>query len=228
MGTGPYPQEKRIFVTALQAIDAAWAGGAWQEATLDLNPEMEYLSLFNNMVMSPQDILNWDLRQIDVLTGYELQIDTEPGFETPLLEQWIPFADPEVVRENVFGVHLSDLDSLHLVQEDIQHYWRIRPVYTDPLRMTVFSETPGEFILVEPPDPPQSFTITIVEGRASLTWDPVPGSFVYYIVYSSPTALAPFPEEWQVEGAPTVENAWMDPELAIGQKFYRVKAVVME
>ncbi len=223
-----YPHESRTILTAVQAVDHAWAGGAWVETTVDLNPGIEYLGLFNNAVMSPQDILNWDLRQIDDPAGYELQVDTQPDFETPLLQQWIPFADPDLVRENAFGIHLTDLDSLHLIQQDILHYWRVRPIYNDPLRYTVFSETPGEFILVEPPDPPQSFTISVVDEVVTLNWDPVPGDFVYYIVYSSTEGLAPFPEGWQAESPPTTETTWQDPEPATGRKFYLVKAVIVE
>jgi len=221
-------QETRTLITAVQAVDNALAGGPWTETVSQQNPDIDYLALTNVPLMGPEDLLAWELRHIDELTGFELQVAVAPDFATVLLTQWIPFEDVIRQRESYLAIEIGDLDDFALIEQDVTHYWRIRPVYPELWRTTVFSETPAEFILVEPLDPPQAFTITIVEGRASLTWDPVPGNFVYYIVYSSTEAHAPFPEGWQVEGTPTVETAWMDPELATGQKFYRVKAVVIE
>ncbi len=222
------PQERRAIYTGVQAVDHTWAGSSMAGDTIWFESEIEYLELINVILMVPEDVLNWELRLINELAGFELQIATETEFDPPLLQQWIPFVDPPAGRDNYFGIQLGDLDDFVLIQQDVQHYWRMRPIYADPRRYTVFSEIPGDFILVTPPSPPQAFTISVVDDVVTLSWDPAPGDLVYYIVYSTPDALAPFPEGWQADGAPTIETAWMDPEPAAGQKFYRVKAVVVE
>jgi len=223
-----YPQEVRTILAAVQAIDTGLAGSAWRESTIDFNEDIVYLNLVNNSVMSPEDVLNWELNHVDGLSGFELQISTDENFDPPLLEQWIPLIDTTANREVVMGIVLGDIDEFALVQQDIQHYWRIRPIYLDWWRTTVFSSNPGEFILVDPPEPPQALQINVIDGNVSLSWEAVQGNLVYYIVYSSTDEHAPFPSDWQVAGPPTVEISWLDPEPAGEKKFYRVKAVVVD
>ena len=67
-----------------------------------------------------------------------------------------------------------------------------------------------------------------MEDHASLSWQAVPGELVYYLVYCSDDARAPWPAGWQLAGSPTIESAWLDPQAAEGRRFYRVKAVVLE
>jgi len=223
-----FPHEQRIVLAAVQAVDNAWAGSTPASDTLQLNEQVTWLQLQNNPLMVQSDLLSWELSHLEDVSGYELQVADEPDFTAPLSETWVNLDSLGYGRDLFAGIPLSELDDFALIQPDITHYWRIRPHYLDSWRLTLFSETPGEFILVSPPDPPQSLSIQVLDGVATLTWDPVPGNFVYYIVYSSPDALAPFPQGWQVAGAPTTETAWMDPEPAAVRKFYRVKAVVLE
>jgi hypothetical protein len=223
-----YPQESRTILAAVQSIDHGWSGSEWFENTVEPLAEIEYLELSNSVVMAPQDALLWDLRNIEFLVGFELQISLDPGFDPLLLEQWIPFEDPPANRDLIIGTMLADLEGFALIQQDVTHHWRMRPIYTDQRRYTVFSETPGEFILVSPPTAPQRLQINVIDNDVSLNWQATPGDFVYYIVYSSIDPNAAFPEGWQVAGAPTFEMAWVDPEQVEGQKFYKVKAVVIE
>jgi len=223
-----YPQENRTIRAAVQAIDHNSAGSTWQESTFDFFASTVDLNLTNIGVMGSEDVLNWELQLLEELVGFELQIDTDTGFDPPLLEQWIPLTDPPAQRDIVMGVVLGSLDDFVLIQQDIMHYWRIRPIYQDWWRTTVFSVTPGEFMLVEPPSPPQQLQITVDSGIVTLTWEAVPGDLVYYVIYSSTDAHAPFPAGWEVESPPTYETAWLDPEPAGENRFYRVKAVRVE
>ncbi len=67
----------------------------------------------------------------------------------------------------------------------------------------------------------------MVDDEVSLSWQAVPGDFVYYIVYSGPDGLAPFPNGWQAESPPTIKTTRTDPEPAAGRVFCRVTAVVV-
>jgi len=223
-----YTHESRTIVASIQAVDHTWAGSLLTPDTLILNDSIEYLELMNDPVMGPDDLLSWELTPGEAVEGFRLQVAVEPGFTSPLSETWIALVGARESREVYLGISLEDLDGYELIEEGVFHYWRIRPIYNDPWRYTVFSETPGEFILTEPPDPPQSFTISVEAEVVTLSWDPVPGNFVYYIIYSSTEALAPFPDGWQAESPPTTDTTWQDPEPATGQKFYCVKAVVVE
>ena len=225
--SAPYPQESRLALAAVQAVDHGWAGGAWAEASIELNPDMEVLALRNASLMQADDLLSWDLRQIEDLAAFELQVALAPGFDPPLLEQWIPFANPPARRDLMIGVALADLDDFALLQPNQAYFWRLRPVYTDARRATVFSATPGSFTLIATPPAPQHLCVTVAGTEATLLWDAVPGVLMYYVVYTATDAYAPFPAGWQAQ-TPTFQTSWTDPQATTARRFYRVKAVVVE
>ena len=221
----PLPQETRIVVAGVQAIDHTWAGSVFAWDTLALTTSTEYLALHNSSMMRAGDLLSWDLCHAEALAGFEIQLAANSGFDPLLGETWL---DVSVgARDLLASTTLSGLVGFETLEADHAYYWRVRPVYTDTRRATVFSATPGSFTLVATPPAPQHLQVTVSGEAVQLSWDAVPGDLVGYVVYSATDAYAPFPAGWQ-EQAPTFQTSWTDPQAAMARRFYRVKAVVLE
>ena len=221
----PLPQETRVAVAGVQSIDHAWAGSTFTRDTLVLTDQVEYLGLHNSSLMRPGDRLSWDLRQAAALAGFELQLAANPGF-TPLLGQtWLDVNT--AARDICADAPLASLNGYELLEANQTCYWRVRPVYTDARRATVFSANPGSFTLVATPPAPQHLQVTVAGEAVQLCWEAVPGALVYYVVYRSSDAFAPFPAGWQAQ-TPTFQTSWTDPQATTARKFYRVKAVLLE
>jgi hypothetical protein len=219
------PQESRIVVAGVQAIDQGWASSVFARDTLVMNPEIEYLELRNAGGMRSEDLLSWSQRYADSLLCYEVQLAANPAFSLILGESRIEM-DYAATRDVFLSVPLASLDGFAQLEANQVYYWRVRPVYADDRRATVFSATPGCFTFVASPAAPQHLCIAATGTTATLSWDAVTGGLVYYVVYTATDATTPFPAGWQAQ-TPTFQTGWTDAQATQARKFYRVQAVLL-
>lgn len=219
------PHEVMDLWWGVQVIDGAFAGSPFVET---MSPVvLTYLRLENEDWLDLSGELRWAAGAVNELESYQLQIAPTTAFAAPVVDENLVL-DVTQARDGLYYVvTLATLGGSTQLEDNTRYYWRIRPVYSGA-GTTVFSATPGEFLFVPPLSPPQSVAIAVNQDLASLSWEAVPGELVYYVIYSSPEADAPFPDGWALAGPPTTETAWLDPEAAVGKRFYRVIAVVVD
>lgn len=218
------PQERRALVAGVQAIDHTWAGSPFRWTALPAQGPDVYLSLHNAHPMELDSLLRWEAGHHPELAGYEVQLADNPGFLPVLGQTWREAAGEQ---EPLAGVPLAELAGAASLQVGPTYYWRMRPVYTDARRATVFSATPGSFTLGTLPPAPQNLVARVEGDNLALSWEPVPGAQVQYVVHVADDPLAPFPAGWQAQ-APTSATTWQDPLAGRERRFYRVQAVMLD
>lgn len=233
-----YAQEHRTILTAIQAVDHTLAGSALTRDTLILTEQITYLLLENNPIMQPTDGLGWEIVHLFELDAFHVQIDCTEDFSLPQIDEVIDVEYRNTGREIMMYVELEDFAEFASLQEDSTYYWRVRPIYTDLRRYTVFSETPGMFILNalnSPPLPPlvgfvpandsavSSLTPTIAWGNGSdPDPDDHPGTLHYVIQLDT---MGSFTSYLLADTtAESITHVDVSPSLFSGYRyFYRIK-----
>ena len=221
------PQEDRSLVVNLQAIDNCKSSSGVERQQLTLNENIDYLLLDNPWQMGPDDMLQWEIPMGVLLEGFELQLSTSEAFNSLLWSGTVSQAGVSESRELMTGISLRELGVLPLLTSGERTYWRMRPIYQELIRTSVFSNVPRYFVYTAPPAAPQNLVIHSDGDTVTLNWDPVPGELVYYRIFASGRMRDPFPDRWLQIGSATADTTWSSSIPAQGMTLFRVQATVV-
>jgi len=140
---GFLPQEIIDLNIKAQTVDNCFTGSAF--STLNTSIFGIQLALVNNPEMNFNDSLFWESSFSDSITNYTVQVDEDVYFASPY-EQTV---DKSKTGKSVYITKaLDELSFFTSLIKGQTYYWRIRPNYTYPSRISVFSSTPKSFILL--------------------------------------------------------------------------------
>ncbi|MDD3045824.1 MAG: hypothetical protein PHF33_10250, partial [Candidatus Delongbacteria bacterium] len=118
---------------------------------------------------------------------------------------------------------LNEFDEINEFEDQKVYYWRMKPVYSDLSKVTLFSENSRNFkFVIATYYPPSSISITAVTNTITVSWvakkDESKGTA--YKVYSSVNPYAEFPAGWTYEA--TVSGTEWVTTASNAKKFYCV------
>ena len=227
------PQEEKSIKWNVQAIDNCFAGSEFAESCDLVLPSPRDLSLSNKTLMSEHDLLKWEFVSPLILDHYIIQIDKDIYFRTPIESNYELSKASET--ENTEGQKLiyiskalKDFAGYETMRKDSIYYWRIKPVYIDRERITIFSEEPKSFVYLPTditPGIPQNITLSYSETSVNINWDPVEvkEKGLTYRLYSTQDPYAEFPAGYTLEQSGITTTSWTEP-LSSNKKFYVVTA----
>jgi len=216
----PLPQEEtKNIVCKVQAIDAGLKGSVFAEA--DTTFVSEELLTYSNDVMYPESMLSWEKQYPDSIDFYELQIDTDSLFSNPLTD-----SIPPVVAKDIKGmsIALNGLSFIGSLEQNAIYYWRQKPVYKNPDRITVYPllNRPKSFLFDPQYYPPSSITIEVSGNFAVISWgSEKEAKGEVYNIYSSDDPYVEFPSGWSLEATVSNTTQWITQIEGL-KKFYCV------
>jgi len=232
-GFSNLPQEEKSLSWKVQAIDNCFAGSEFSTSSDLVFPSPRDLSLSNKELMTESDLLKWEYVSPEILDRYVIQIDEDRYFRTPIETTYELAKESET--ENTEGqkliyisMALKDFTGYETMVSDSIYFWRIKPVYNDSGKITIFSEVPKSLLYVFTdltPGFPQNITISKNETDVILNWNAVEvkQKGVTYNVYSSTDPYAEFPAGYTLEQSGITTTSWSEP-VSGNKKFYVVTA----
>jgi len=119
-----------------------------------------------------------------------------------------------------YHVGLNELTNYDSLVNNEIYYWRIKPVYTNPERVTKFTGDNLSFHYNPLLLPPTNLTITVSGQFVTLDWSivKISKSDVLYKIYSSNDPFTAFPANWTLENSTT--NTYCILPSNTSKKFY--------
>jgi hypothetical protein len=215
------PQEDKVLNLSwkVQAIDHCFAGSEF--AGIDTTAASYDLKVIKYDQMEAVDLLTWEYLFPDSIADYQLQLDDDINFGSPI-EEVLTIdrkKDSKIVNYNVPLNELAGFDSL---VSNTRYYWRVKPNYT--YRTGRYPAVPASFIYNPTYSIPSPVNISVMGEFVTLTWNNVKDAEKgeIYNVYSSDDPHAVFPEGW-TKVAVAYTNEWT-VKTSERKKFYCVTA----
>ena len=212
------PQEEPKAISwRVQAIDHCFAGSEF--ASVDTILYSNQLMIYSKDEMYSTDVLTWEIHFHDSINYYELQIDESLNFISPLSEN---ISLSKKKNNKGFSIALNELANFDSLVTNETYYWRIKPIYTNLDRITLFSEIPLSFIFNPTYSAPSLVNIELSGDFVTISWNTTKEleKGEVYNVYSTDDPYAVFPIGWTLE-ATVYTNEWTIKTSEL-KKFYCV------
>ncbi len=234
--TYPFQTSSVVYYWSVQAIDNCFAGSPFASEQVS-NPVL-YPCLINADEQRPTGTLLWEANSLDVIADYQVQIDDNPDFSSPEVDDNVLPPNPRIT-ELYAGVRLNTLPDYGNLADDTVYYWRMKPNYSNGWT-SVFTDGTAHFffnmINTAPDAPISGFSPANDEAVYSLTpilsWgnasDPDFSDDSDHLKYcvevdTTDTFVAPVYSVITVFGQPYIQ---IESNLLAGYRYYyRVKTV---
>jgi len=215
------PQEDKVLNLSwkVQAIDHCFAGSEF--AGIDTTAASYELKVIKYDQMEANDFLTWEYAFPDSIENYQLQLDDDINFSSPI-EEVLTIdrkKDSKIVNYNIALNELAGFDSL---VSNTRYYWRVKPNYF--YRTGRYPAVPASFIYDPTYFAPSPVSISVDGNYVTLEWGTGKESekTMLYNIYSSDDPHAVFPEGW-TKVAVAYTNEWT-VKTSERKKFYCVTA----
>jgi len=216
-----FPNEvSKELVAKVQAVDHCFIGSEF--AVLDTTLVSEEIDVLSKEIMLPNDYLSWECLIPDSVLNYQLQLANDSSFTHPFTETIVSEIKNSSKNDKglYYHVGLNELTNYDSLVNNEIYYWRIKPVYTNPERVTKFTGDNLSFHYNPLLLPPTNLTITVSGQFVTLDWSivKISKSDVLYKIYSSNDPFTAFPANWTLENSTT--NTYCILPSNTSKKFY--------
>jgi hypothetical protein len=215
-------EETKNIVTKIQSVDNCFAGSLF--AVSDTTFVSDTLEVASKNIMLSSDHLSWEYVYPDSILNYQVQIDDNADFNSPLNET-VSLSSKKITQNGkalFFDLALNELANFDSMVNNKIYYWRMKPVYKNSKRVTNFTVNPLSFIYDPVYSAPSPVSIAVEGNYVTLTWGTGKETEkgIFYNIYSSDDPYAVFPAGWTLVNSVTGTSYVLNS--SVKKKFYCV------